>query len=99
MFCGNSSDLYPAPTCLHTFWKGPLRVISNVLSKYLLLNLITTTEKPYHVTDMKPFIFDPLNVNPTDIARRDYLEFFIEIILEMARDVKKVSTLDFKVKW
>jgi hypothetical protein len=28
----NSSSLYPAPTCLHTFWKGPLRVISNTLS-------------------------------------------------------------------
>jgi hypothetical protein len=48
---------------------------------------------------MKPFIFDPLNTNPLDIARRDYLEFFIEKILEMAGDVKKVSTLDFHVKW
>jgi hypothetical protein len=95
----NSSDLYPAPTRFHTFWKGPLRVISNVLSEYLLLDLIPNKEKPYHVSDMKPFIFDPLNVNPTDIARRDYLEFFIEKILEMAGDVKKVSTFDFKVKW
>jgi hypothetical protein len=56
----NSFDLYPAPTRLHTFWKGPLRVMSNVLSEYLLLDLITNTEKPYHVTDMKPFIFIPL---------------------------------------
>jgi hypothetical protein len=48
---------------------------------------------------MKPFIFDPLNVNPTNKARRDYLDFFIEKSSEMAGDVKKVSTLDFKVKW
>jgi hypothetical protein len=95
----NSSDLYHAPTRLHTFWKGPLRVISNVLSEYLLLDSITNKEKTYHVTDMKPFIFDPLNENPTDIARREYLEYFIEKILKMAGDVKKVSTLDFKVKW
>ncbi len=48
---------------------------------------------------MKPFIFDPLNLNPTDITRRDHIKLFIEKILEMAGDVKKVSTLDFKVKW
>jgi hypothetical protein len=34
------------------------------------------------------------------IARRDYLEFFIEkMILAMSGYVKKVSTLDFHVKW
>ncbi len=48
---------------------------------------------------MKPFVFDPLNTDPLDIARRNYLEFFIEKILGMAGDVKKVSTLDFEVKW
>jgi hypothetical protein len=88
-----------APTRLHTFWKGPLKVISNVLSEYLLLDLVTDKEKPDHVSDMKPFIFNPLTTDPLDIARRDYLEFFIEKILEMAGNVKKVSTIDFKVKW
>jgi hypothetical protein len=34
-----------------------------------------------------------------DIARRDYLEFFVEKILDMTGDVKKVSTLTFLVKW
>ena len=51
----NSSNLYPAPTRLHTFWKGPLKVISNVQSQYLLLDIIKNKEKYYHVTDMKPF--------------------------------------------
>jgi hypothetical protein len=36
----NSSNLYPAPTRLHTYWKGHLKVISNVLSEYLLLDLL-----------------------------------------------------------
>jgi hypothetical protein len=48
---------------------------------------------------LKPFLFDPLNVDPLDIARRYYLEFFIEKILAISGDVKKVSTLDFHVKW
>jgi hypothetical protein len=34
-----------------------------------------------------------------DVARRDYLEFFVEKILDMTGDVKKVSTLSFLVKW
>jgi hypothetical protein len=70
-----------------------------VLSQYLLLDLVTDKQKPYHVSDLKPFVFDPLKVDPLDIARRDYLVFFIEKILAMSGDVKKVSTLDFHVKW
>ncbi len=70
-----------------------------MLSEYLLLDLITGKQKPYHVSDLKPFVFDPLNVDPLGIARRDYLEFFIEKILAMSGDIKKVSTLDFHVKW
>jgi transposase InsO family protein len=88
-----------APTRLHTFWKGPLQVISNTGSEYLLLDLITHKTKPYHITDMKPFRFDPLVTNPIDIARKDYLEFFIEEILNMRGEGKKVSTFSFLVKW
>jgi hypothetical protein len=93
-----SSNLYPAPTRLHTYWKGPLKVISNVLSEYLLLDIVKHNPKSYHVSDMKPFVFDPLKVDPLDIARRDYLEFFMEKILGMAGDTKTLKTLDFHVK-
>jgi hypothetical protein len=88
-----------APTRLHTCWKGPLKVISNERSEYLLLDLSNNKEKPYHVSDMKPFVFDPLRTDPQVIARRDYLEFFVEKILDMMGDEKKVSTLQFHVKW
>jgi hypothetical protein len=33
------------------------------------------------------------------IARKDYLEFFIETILAHRGDPKKLSALQFKVKW
>jgi hypothetical protein len=45
------------------------------------------------------FEYDSLNTDPTDIARRDYLEFFVERILEISGDCSKVSSLQFKVKW
>jgi len=87
------------PTRLHTMWKGPLRVISNDKSEYLLLDLITNKEKPYHASDIKTFMFDPLLLDPIDIARRDYLEFFVQDVLEMKGDPSRVTTLHFLIKW
>jgi hypothetical protein len=73
-----NTNLYPAPTRLHTYWKGLLEVISYKLSEHLLLDLITDKKKPYHVYDMRPFNYDPLLTNPLDIARKEYLEFCIK---------------------
>ena len=53
----------------------------------------------YHVTQLKQFKYDLQNTDPTDIARRDHLEFFVEEILSFKGDVKRVSTLTFRVKW
>ena len=60
------------PTWLHIFGRGPIQVVSRKDSRYLLKDLISLKEKEYHVSDMKPFIFDPSTTNPTDIARRDH---------------------------
>jgi hypothetical protein len=49
-----------APTRLHTQWKRPLKVITNTGSEYILFDLINDKQKSYHVSDTKPFIFDPL---------------------------------------
>lgn len=87
------------PTRMHTLWKGPMQVVANDLDEYTLLDLITNREKRYHVSNIKQFEFDPTKVNPTDIARRDYLEFFIEDILAMEGNIRVVGTLKFHVKW
>ena len=36
------------PTRLHTNWKGPMRVIKGLNSRYTLLDFITGKEKDYH---------------------------------------------------
>ena len=59
------------PTRLHMSWKGPMRVIKGLNSRYTLLDLITGKEKDYHVSAMKLFVFDSALVDPLDIARRD----------------------------
>jgi transposase InsO family protein len=86
-------------TRLHTLWRGPFRVLSNTGSQYSLLDLITGKEKLYHVTQLKAFHFNPLKTDPVDVARKDYLEFFIESIIQLDGSFDKLATLRFKIKW
>jgi hypothetical protein len=87
------------PTRLLTRWRGPMKILNRHNSEYLLLDLVTGKEKLFHVKNMRIFRFDPISVNPLDVARRDYNEFFIETIIEHKGDFRKVSTLTFKVRW
>ena len=48
-----------------------MRVIKGLNYRYTLLDLITGKEKDYHVSDMKPFVFDSALVYPLNVARRD----------------------------
>ena len=87
------------PTRLHTKWNGPLKVLEHKNSEYKLLDLVTKKEKLVHCTRIKEFHFDPLKTDPKDIARRDYLEFFVEAIIAHRGDRRKKSSLQFEVKW
>ena len=87
------------PSRLHTFWRGPMGVISGRDSRYLLYDLVSHKEVEYHVSDMKPFKFDPLTTNPLDVARRDHMEFFVEKVFEHRGDLRFMKNLEFHVKW
>jgi hypothetical protein len=76
-----------------------MKVIDHKQGEYTLLDLTTNKEKRYHSTQMKLFLFNPLRTNPTDVSRKNYLEFFIETILQHTGDIKRLPTLQFKVKW
>jgi hypothetical protein len=92
---------YPVgpPTRLHTKWQGPFQVISYIDSEYTLLNLVNKSERITHASNLKQFIFDPSRTSAPDIARRDYMEFFVESIVEHRGDTKRLNSLFFKVKW
>ena len=87
------------PTRILTRWRGPMKILSCHKSEYLLLDLVTGKEKTVHIKNMRIFRFDPFAVNPLDVARRDYSEFFVEKIMDHNGDFRKVSTLTFKVRW
>ena len=86
-------------TRLHTLWRGPLKVVKNEGSQYTLLDLITSKEIEYHVTQLKAFHFHPSKTDMVDIAKKDYLEFFIESIIKFEGDFTKLNSLKFEVKW
>jgi transposase InsO family protein len=86
-------------TRLHTLWRGPMRVISSDRGAYTLLDLTTNKEKQYHVTQLKQFLFSPSRTDPLDVARKDYLEFFVEAVLSHTGLSDRISTLKFHIKW
>ena len=86
-------------TRMHTLWRGPFRVLKSKKGEYTLLNLITQKDVRYHMSQLKAFQFDPLHTDPQDVARRDYLEFFIEEILDIRGQISSYGTLEFEVKW
>ena len=45
------------PTRLHTFWRGPMRVISGSNSRFTLYGLISHVKKEYRVSDENNIIF------------------------------------------
>ena len=55
---------------MHTNWSGPYKVVSHRDSEYTLLDLVTRRTKKYHVSQLKQFRYNPIDTDPTDIARR-----------------------------
>jgi hypothetical protein len=87
------------PTRLHIKWEGPFKVISSHLSEYTLLNLVSKRTRNVHASHLQTFVFDPTRQDPMDTARQDYMEFFVESILDHAGECRRVSTLTFPGKW
>ena len=88
-----------APTKLHTPWKGPMRVVSNIGAEYIVHDLVQNKDIPIHVTRMKVFEHDPKRTDPLAIAARDNEEFEIDFIVSHSGNPKRKSDMDFLVRW
>ena len=56
------------PSRPHTHLRGPLKVVSGKNSRDTLYDLVTQKTSEFHVSAMKPFLFDPAITNPLDVA-------------------------------
>ncbi len=88
------------PTKFHSNWKGPMRVVHFNKSFYTLQDLVSNKLKNYHVTQLKPFLYDVMDVDPAEVARAEAQEFLIENILEhRTSNSKRRTDYEFLVKW
>jgi transposase InsO family protein len=89
------------PNKLMTNKRGPLKIIAIDKDVVTLENLVTRRNEKIHISNLTPFIFNPLAIDPLDVARKDYHStFIIEKILEHkgSKTLTK-SKWDFKVRW
>ena len=97
----------PKPTALggrpltktHPRRQGPYVVVNVNGDKYTCRNLVTEACTDFHISRLREFFFDADIVNPQEVALRDTEEFYIERILEHRGDVKRLRSLEFKVRW
>ncbi len=92
-------DMHKPPTKLHTRWRGPYRVSAVRGDEYSLQDLITLKSSYHHVKDIKAFQWNAARVDPEEVAYRDKDVFEVQNIIKHRGDVKRVSTLQFFVKW
>ncbi len=87
------------PTKSHSTWRGPMRVIKFKGSTYTVQDLVTNKEEDYHVTQLKAFKYDVMEVDPVEIARKEQDEFVVEKVLEHRGNPKRRKTLQFLIQW
>ena len=88
-----------APTKFHSISKGPFRVVNIVGSRYTVQNLVTNKNEDYHVTQLRPFVFDPEITNPLVVASKDGQHFIVESIIAHRGSPKKKTEMFFLVRW
>ena len=88
------------PTRFHSILRGPYRVINYTVKGVVTVqNLVTYKNEDFHVTQLRPFQYDPERVDLRDVASRDRKEFVIDRIVSHIGDFKSKRTLQFLVKW
>jgi len=58
--------------------KGPYQVIGRKQSIYIIEDLVKGKQIKNHVHNLRPFIFNPSQVNPFDVAQQNEQEFIVD---------------------
>ena len=84
------------------FLKGPMLVISsNQTGNYVLKDIVTNKTADYHVSKLRPFLYEERTLQPIQVAVTDHLdEFIAEECLQMKGNVRgSRKNLKFKIRW
>jgi hypothetical protein len=85
------------------FLKGPMMVKSHNTTTgiYALQDLVTSDIAEYHMSQLRPFLYDERTCTPLQAAVADTLdEFVAESVLRMRGDPRKTrKNLEFRIRW
>jgi len=84
---------------LSGFWEGPMKVVSHEGNAYTLHDTVEDKHVARHVTELKPFLYDPAHTSPEEVARIDRREFLIERFVAHRGDESRKGTLEFCTRW
>jgi hypothetical protein len=87
------------PTKLHPRLRGPYQVVNRLKDTYTVRNLLTDSLEDFHATTLHPYHRNDDFLSPQEVMLRDKDEFHIETVFEHRGDDKRLSSLEFKVKW
>jgi len=71
--------------------KWPYQVIERRQSIYIIKDVVKGKQIKTHIHNLRPFAFNPTQVNPLDVAQQNEQEFVV--------DHHRRSTLEFLVRW
>jgi hypothetical protein len=87
------------PEKMKTQLQGPYKVVKSNKSSYTIENLVDKKHHTVHITNLRPYYFDPAVIDPAIIAMHDNQEFVIEKVLNHRGDKKLRSSMEFLIKW
>ena len=90
---------HQAPSKLHPHLKGPFQVVNYNGSIYTVRNLVTNKLEDFHVTNLSPFEYDPLIVDPRKVANADQDMVDIIEITKHTGSPNRRANMTFYVKW
>jgi hypothetical protein len=87
------------PSKLHPNLKGPYQVVNYEGSIYTVRNLVTNKLEDFHITNLRPFEYDPLIVDPRQVANIDQEMVDIDEITSHTGNPKRRAHMTFLTRW
>lgn len=78
---------------------GPFQVVNRLGDIYTIKNLLDGKPFDTHISALRPFFYDPLRINPKDVAVANAREFYIDRILSHRGDINAKTKMEFLVRW
>ena len=89
---------HKSPSLLHPNLKGPYQVVNYEGSIYTVRNLVTNKLEDFHITNLRLFEYDPLIVDPRQVANIDQEMVDIDEITSHTGNPKQRAHTTFPIR-